>query len=68
MLITFAQNNKFWSYQAKEMLLSLKSITSQEKVLPYLMTSITDRLLLHTLFDSLKKETVESTAPFPYQI
>ena len=60
MIMALAQDNKFWAYQAKEFLLSLKSATSVEKVAPYLIASVTDRLLAHTLFDVVKNDSIES--------
>ena len=64
MIIALAQDNKFWAYQAKEFILSLKSTISIEKVLPFIFASIVDRLLVHTLFDTIKKESIESMCRF----
>ena len=60
MIIALAQDNKLWAYQANEFILSLKSTISIEKVFPFIFASIVDKLLVHTLFDTIKKESIES--------
>jgi len=60
MLIGLAQDNKFWTYQAKDVVMSLKNVTSIEKIMAFLMTSVIDRLLLHTIFEGLSKSTIEN--------
>ena len=60
MIIALAQDSKLWVHQAKDILLSLRSNTSKEAVMPHLLLSVTDRLLLYTMFERLTKDSIES--------
>ena len=60
MIVGLAQDNKLWTCQAKTMLRALKSSTTMGSVLLQLLASITDRLLLYTLFAELTAEATES--------
>lgn len=59
-IIGLAEKNKFWSYQAKEALASLKSLNSVKEVIPYLVFSIMDRLMMHTIFDGMNKTMIDN--------
>ncbi len=60
MLLALSQSSRLWAFQVREALLSLKTNTSVERVASHLMESVMDRLLMHTVFDNLAPETINS--------
>lgn len=60
MVIGLAQDNKLWTFQVKQVISLMKTASCIDKVVPYLMMSIGDRLLLQTVFENVKKESLDS--------